>query len=128
MPIKYFFDKQNNILFERGEGKVSFKDFADYRIQLSETGLQSGLRCLADYRDVKVGLSYDNMYEIVGETQKASKNLEDVKVAICACDDLGYGIARMYSAINETKDYNVYVFRTIEEALLFLKIDSVPEF
>ena len=127
MAIKYLFDKENNILYEKGEGKVTFNDFKDYRNQLSKTDLQSGLRCFADYRNALVDLSYDNMLQIIGETQNASKGIEDVKVAICASDDLGYGIARMYSAINETKEYNVNVFRTIEEACLFLGIANISK-
>lgn len=128
MPIKFFFDSENNILYEKGVGEVTLKEFDDYRELLAKTELRSGLRCIADYRTAVVNLSYEDILATIEKTQKAAKGLQNVGIAVCAPDDLGYGIARIYGSINESQNYRVDVFRTIEEACSFIGIDAIPPF
>ncbi len=123
MPIVFEYDEENNILYEKGEGTISLDEFIEYREKLAGIKIRSGLRCLADYREAVVNYSYDEMWSALTNINKVADNFEDIRIAICASDDLGFGMARMYSSITENNNYKTNVFRSIEDACVWLGIN-----
>ena len=128
MPIKFKYDPDNNILYETGEGEVTYQDFAAYRKSLLARPASTASKALVlcDYRTARVTLSSEEMWRIKRESDKVAEFFGGAKVAIVAPDDFGFGMARMYSMASEPGDFEVGAFKTMAEACAWLGIE-VPE-
>ncbi len=127
MPISYTYDRECNILYENGSGEVTFEDFVNYRMELLSGGLQPNLRCLIDYTSAQVNFSFNEMVSLMPSTRQVSQAIGSIKAAICASDDLGFGMACMYSALIGDENIEVMVFRNLKDARVWLGIEGDEE-
>ena len=128
MPIKFRYDADRNILYETGEGELSYQDFTEYRANLLAQPIRPASKALvlADYRNARIALSSDEMWQIKKQSDEVAGFFGGAKVAIVAPDDLGFGMARMYSMVSEAGDFEGAVFKTMSEARAWLGIEE-PE-
>jgi hypothetical protein len=126
MPIKFKYDPDNNILYETGEDEVTYQDFVEYRENLLAQPARPASKALVlcDYRTARIALSSEEMWRIKGKSDKVADFFGGAKVAIVAADDLGFGMARMYSMASEPGDFEVEVFKTVAQACAWLGIEE----
>ncbi len=124
MPIQYEYDDIKNILYEKGTGEVTLSELLDYRKTLVNIPFRSGARGFADYMQAEVDLSYEEIKRVSAATLNAIEELDDLKFAICANSVLGYGVARMFSILSEKMNFDVSVFKTLEEAQAWLGLSN----
>jgi hypothetical protein len=128
MPIKITYDPERNILYETGEGEISYKEFVEHRKMLLAYPAKPSSRALVlcDYRTARIDFSPEEMWRIKKMSNRVAEAFGGARVAIVASDDFGYGMARMYSMASEAGDFMVEAFKTMAEACAWLGIE-VPE-
>ena len=123
MPIEYHYDSEKNILYETGTGDIPLQEFLEYREILKGMPLQSGLRALADYSQAVVTVSLEEMRQASAGYHHAIRGMKNVKLAIYANSELGYGMARMFSSIATKENFSVQVFSDLEAARSWLGLN-----
>lgn len=128
MPIKFRYDPDRNILYETGEGEVTYQDFVEHRQNLLASPVKPASKALVlcDYRTARISLSSEEVWRIKRKSDKVAEFFGGAKVAIVAADALGFGMARMYSMASEPGDFEVDVFKNMAEACAWLGVEK-PE-
>jgi hypothetical protein len=120
MPITFHYDDQANILYEKGTGSLTLKDFMEYREKLKSANLKKHFRSLADYSEANLNFSTGHMQQYAESFRGVAQKYGNVKIAICVRKNLEFGLARMYANITEENGYDVEVFRDYEKARKWL--------
>jgi hypothetical protein len=117
--MRYALDQEKRIVRVRSWGLVTTRDVQDYFSRLmADPGFESDFRCLHDMREAKqVAIETDHLVE----SAMAPIFHPGARRAIVAPLDVVYGIARAYSVYNERAGQLVRVFRTMEEAEVWLE-------
>jgi hypothetical protein len=131
MPITYRIDHENRIVIARGYGTFTDDDVFNY-----QRAAWSG-RDVVGY-DELVDMTYVSEIELpsvqrVQDLASVAANMDltsaPSRFAIVAPGDLAFGLGRMFQAYREGENRstkNVRVFRSLKEALAFLKIEEAP--
>ncbi len=129
MSIGFEYNETENILFIRSGETLCMQDYLVYRNALRNQPFRDNLRCLANYLGTTVSMNYEEMLYTVKRTRDIFEGTKRVRVVICVTGALSLGLARMYSLLNESDDYQVQVVDSVEEALRTLNIDPelLPE-
>jgi hypothetical protein len=140
MPIIYKVDHDARIVIAAGQGKLTDADVFEYQRDVWSRADVTGYNELVDMRGVtEIALpSVERVRALAELAAKMDDKVSHSRLAIVAPDDLAFGLGRMFQSHRElvrefdgrgTKE--VGVFRTMEEALVFLHVDHpvvVPEF
>lgn len=124
MPIKYHYDIERNVLYETGLGEVTYQDFVDYRKELMAVPLRPWFKALADYSHAQVGLSSEDMWRVKRISDEIVRRCGGGTLAIVVSDDLGYGMARMFTMTSDVPEMKAAVFKSRSEACAWLGIDE----
>lgn len=126
MPIKITYDPDRNILYETGEGDISYKEFVEHRTMLLAYPVKPASKALVlcDYRTARINFSSEEMWRLKRMSNKVAEAFGGARVAIVAADDFGYGMARMYSMASEAGDFVVEAFKTMADACAWLGIEE----
>lgn len=122
MPITFTYNQEANFIHEVGQGKLTVDDFVGFREKVRQLPLRDGLQVLADFSDAEVCMSFLDMERVKSLAQEIADSFGRVRVAICAADDPGYGMARMYGSMSQSQNFEVEVFRSLEPARQWLNL------
>ena len=133
MPIAYRIDRDKRLVVARGYGLFTPGDVFDYQTTAwSDPGL-AGYDELIDMTHVAdVSLpSAQRIQELASVAARMDVADAPSRFAIVAPTDLSFGLGRMFKVYREADERGtkqVGVFRTLDEALLFLGLPQAPEF
>jgi hypothetical protein len=133
VPIAYRIDHEKKIVLARGYGVFSPGDVFDYqRTAWSDPGV-AGYNELIDMTHVaEVSLpSAQRIQELASVAARMDVANVPSRLAIVAPTDLAFGLGRMFKVYREADERGtkeVGVFRTLDEALLFLGLKQPPDF
>jgi hypothetical protein len=125
MTIDYTIRPDGILVLERS-GTISTSD-EDVNLQkrLKDVKVVPGMRVLVDSQGVVHGDSVDVVRHLAAIARATAAQLECGALALVVRSDVEYGMARMYMALTDDHHPNQAVFRSVDEALSWLK--SHPE-
>ncbi len=81
MPITFHYERNSNILFETGTGEITIEEFLAYREKLEAVGMESDFRCLANYLDAIVDVSFEDMQMAAKHSKNIVADMGEVRLA-----------------------------------------------
>lgn len=132
MPIEYRIDHRRRVVLARGHGTVNHEDVFGYQRDVWSRRDVAGYDELVDMSDVKeiVLSSPDRVRELASLSADMDAAATASRFAIVAPEDFAFGLGRMYEAyreLNPQSTKRVSVFRSLDEALVFLGLEGLPE-
>ena len=132
MPIVYRVDHTARVVVARGLGVFSDSDVFGYQREVWSRNDVAGYNELIDMTQVtQIALpSADRIKDLATLAAAMDPPESKSRVAVVASENLAFGLGRMFQAYREldrrsTKE--VGIFRTMEDALVFLKLDHPLE-
>ena len=125
MPADIELDYENRLVRSRAWGVLTANDLlghVEQMRQMFDAGtLDAGWTQLADFREVNgVEVSTDSIKQFV----RLNPWPAQARRALVAPQDLVFGLARMYELSSGQKGENVSIFRSLDEALAWLRKES----
>ena len=114
------YDEKENVLYETGTGEVVFEDFLNFRKEARQVNLKQNFRLLSNYMDANIKFTIGEMQQYAAMSEHLGQKYGKIKNAICVAYDLNYGLARIYTAISEAVDFEIEIFRSLEDAKKWL--------
>jgi hypothetical protein len=132
MAIDYRIDHRRRIVAVTCRGILTGEDLFAYQKEVWSRPKGAGYDELIDARPVErfVQPSGVGMQELAALSAGMGPRSAASKMAIVAVDNLTFGLGRMYEAyrdLEERSTKKVAVFRTLDEALRWLGLDSADE-
>lgn len=124
MPISFYYDPEQNVMFTDATGSVSLDDIMTYYAEVERMGINPQHSVLADFTKADTNLSYDDVGRMASRRQDLSREAGSMKIAVVANADLVFGIARMYGAMLSDKCFEVNTFRDRAQALQWLGVSE----
>ena len=119
MAITYRIDKTTKLIRARVFGEISFDEFRTTLLEmLEDPDFDPSFGRLWDVREARSILSGE---EVRGIAEVVRKFVGGRRSAVVARTDVGYGLARMYSALLEEAGIDVQAFRDMDEAMMWLQ-------
>jgi len=127
MPITYRIDHVLRLVDAAGHGTFTDEDVFGYQRTVWSRPDVSGYDELMDMTDVKgiVPPSVERVRHLASVAAEMESSSSHSKFAIVAPTDIAFGLGRMFQAFRESQGEgtrNVRVFRTKDEAMVFLGI------
>ncbi|MCW9014317.1 MAG: hypothetical protein OQL06_11085 [Gammaproteobacteria bacterium] len=122
MPISLNYNSDENVIYTKAEGVVKLNDVLSYFSSVAALNLQKSYRVLADYSDVILKLSSEDIHTMSIQRNIDSSKVESVKIAVYCSEDLTFGLGRIYEALIDYNKYNVMIFRSEKKAREWLGI------
>ena len=122
MPLKANIDPIHHLTTYTATGEVTFDDIRTTMESLT-TGSEFRVtkNTLWDLRDASISaLSSHDIQEIVKIAKENSEARKGGKEALVASKDVSFGLSMVYRGYAVDFPYSIQVFRTMEEALLYL--------
>jgi hypothetical protein len=131
MPITYLIDRERKVVIARGYGTFTDDDVFGYQREVWSGKDVVGYDELVDMTHVsKIQMpSVQRLQDLASTAAKVDLAPAPSRFAIVAPDDVAFRLGRMYGAYREWQESSsrkVGVFRTIEEAVAFLRLDDLP--
>ncbi|MFQ5536944.1 MAG: hypothetical protein ACE5GJ_05775 [Gemmatimonadota bacterium] len=128
MPLRYSIDPDQKLVKTVAEATLTDEDIlAHKRALLSDPRYQPGMREISDVRGVtEFQVTPRGVSAFVGVDRHTAAVRGGARLAILADRDVVFGMARMYQEMTGGEAGTVGVFRTLEEACVWLGIDP-PE-
>lgn len=128
MPITYTIDHKHRLVLASGRGVLTEKDFFEYQRAVWSRADVAGYNELIDMNAVEriVDPTSDQIKDLARLAASMDAPGTSSKFAIVASQDLAYGLGRMYEIyreLNKGSTKEVAVFRTREEAFVFLGLE-----
>ena len=130
MPIDYSIDNARRLVVARGSGAFTPEEVFAYQREVWSRPDVAGYDELVDMTGVEtvVEATSDNIWQLAElAAGMDSDSSRTTKMAIVAPQDLLFGLGRMFDAYRNAdrrSNKEVRVFRTIEEAMVFLGVDG----
>jgi hypothetical protein len=122
MTITYHLDPDQRIVFTQISGTLTDEDIARFAVDVWGSLNGAVFDGLVDARAVaRVTATPRGMQQNAEITTRLNPTLTPYRVAIVAPQDVVYGVGRMYEVYRERTPGIVQVFRTMEEALAWLR-------
>ena len=119
MAITYRIDKTAKLIRARVFGKISLDEFrTTLREMVEDPDFDPSFGRLWDIREARSTLSGE---EVRGIAEVVRKFVGGRRSAVVTRTDVGYGLARMYSALVEEAGIDVQAFRDMDEAMMWLQ-------
>jgi hypothetical protein len=119
MPTEHVIDASRGLVRSRAWGELSSNDLvAHYASLAADPAFQRHFQQLGDLRDV-VSFTVDS--RVIAAEAATPLFAPNVRRALVANTDVGYGLARMFAAYAEGAAQHVRVFRDIAEAEAWLQ-------
>ena len=111
MPMSFEYDPESNVLVEVGRGPISADAYFRHQLEMMRIKRKPGLRVLADYRNIEVDPTFEEIMGGATKTVELSEGL-DVKIAVVVGNDSRhYALARMYAQLaqrDSTIEYELF--------------------
>ena len=131
MPITFSINLNDGYLTAAYTGKISDEEMmASWKSFFQGGEWIPGLNELADLSEADLtGITAGGLESLVSyaKTIYATHNIHSVKIAIYAPKPLHFGLARMYEAITYNQPQSVEVFRSLQEAVSWIKEGATQE-
>ena len=124
MPIDYKIYEDKKLVLATGHGVITAAEvIAHLDAVAADERYQSPMKKLVDYRDVEnIEGSINEQRAIAWKKKQHHERFAGEKCAFVSPKDVIFGTTRMHeSLVNET-DYNMNVFRNIDDALAWLDV------
>ena len=111
------------VLFEIS-GEFTLAEYLDAMNEFQQSAhFRPGIHSIWDFRKLTVASMPDEDLRAIAEYQKkiASTRGPSWKAALVVASDLSYGLSRMFEAYSDTAPNQVTVFRSMEEAVNWIK-------
>jgi hypothetical protein len=133
MPITYRIDHDSKVVVAVGSGLFTPGDVFDYQRAAWSGPETLGYDELVDMTHVtEVSLpSTRRIQELASVAARMDNASAPSRFAIVAPGDLAFGLGRMFQVYREADERSakeVGVFRTLKDALVFLRLDDAPSF
>jgi hypothetical protein len=130
MPIHYQIHTDKRLVVARGSGVFTDEDVFRYQREVWSRPEVAGFDELVDMTAVEsiAVPSAARVRDLAALSASMDPPSAPSRMAIVAPQDIAYGLGRMYEAnreMDERSTKKVEVFRTLEEALAFLGIESL---
>jgi hypothetical protein len=118
LPIGYEYDPATRIVRIEISGEVREAELVDFAQKLaSDESFAPGHRELVDLRELRhTEVTGPARRLVAGIFARTDRHADRTRVAVCAPDDLAFGLSRMYEAFRESSGLQLRVFRTLGEA------------
>ena len=118
MPTRYEYDPATRIVRIEISGEVREAELVDLAQKLaSDESFAPGHGELVDLRGLRdTDVSAPALRQVAGIFARTDRYADRTRVAMCAPDDLAFGLSRMYEAFRESSGLQLRVFRTLGEA------------
>jgi hypothetical protein len=131
MPIEYNIDHERRLVTARGIGTLTHEDVFGYQLDVWSRAEVAGYDELVDMSGVgKIDLpSIDQVPKLAKLSASMDPRSPASKLAIVARDDFAFALARMYETyrgLDTASTKEVRVFRSLADALAFLRPEPVP--
>ena len=131
MPIEYEIDKERRLVTARAKGTVAHDDFIAYQLGVWSRDDVAGFDELVDMTQAEaiVVASMDAIPRLANLSARMDAPSSS-RLAIVASDDNAFGLGRMYETyrtLDSRSTKEVGVFRTMPEALAFLRRDGTEK-
>lgn len=123
MPISLTFLEDGGVLL-KGTGKVKGEEIiaANDKMYSDRESIASIKYQLCDFSELeKFEISNSEVETLANQDKRASQANPDMKIVIVADEDIVFGMSRMWEFESGFPESNSGVFRTMEEANLWLK-------
>ena len=120
MPISIDYDRKENVIYTKAEGVIKRDDIFSYFSFVASLDLKKGYRVLADYSDATLKLSNEDIYSMAERRKMVLDTNEEISIAVFCKEDIVFGLGRMYEALLGSNKYKVMIFRSEEEAKVWL--------
>jgi len=125
MPTEYKVDEKTGIMYVRRWGAITIDDEAAALKERSvDVSVIPNISVIVDCREVVPPDSAEVVRYIADRTTAIAAELDCGPVAIVVGNDVGYGMARMYMGLTALKHPNTEVFRSYNDALKWLQVQS----
>lgn len=124
--IDYRIVEGENICVFTGRGDVHVDDIKrTEKTAMSDERWQDCRRILHDYRGaVLTGLDFGTLHAGAARDRTYDATMSGWSLAVVASEDSAYGLMRMWKTMSEGRPVKVDVFRTLDEALVFLGVED----
>lgn len=122
MPLKYYIDREQRLIFTEGSGVVTDADVIALKEKLLRDPASSeAIGELSDLRHIeRMAITTAGVHAMVRHDEK-NEQARARRLAIVATEDVVFGMARMYQMLGGRENSGVGVFRGLDEALQWLK-------
>lgn len=127
MSIRYRVDRVRGLLITFVTGRVSVEEVVRYLDQIVADPETDECDELVIVRDADLKeISSEGVRRIARHASKVTTR-DDFRTAVVAPSDAEFGLLRMFEAFRERAEGNFGVFRDLESARVWLRVDALPE-
>jgi len=120
MPITYQLDRQNRLMVTRMSGRIEREEaFAYLDAILADPGNESCDELIVLEEVDLDAIGADDIRALARHASAGSRD-EIFRVAVVAPRDADFGIWRMFQSLRDLGDHRMAVFRSLEEARVWL--------
>lgn len=125
MTVDITHDKVNDILVVTVSGELSLEILKEAAQKIvSSDQFAPNIATLWDLRQLDAdNINQNFLSNLVSLREKQFQEREGAKLALVANSDLIYGLSRMYEMLSNGLPQSMHVFRTIDEAMVWLLSD-----
>jgi hypothetical protein len=132
MPIECVIDTERRIVYAAARGTLTDEDVFGYQREVWSRPELQGYDELIDMRHVEhIELpSSRRVWDLAALSASMDSPEHETKLAIVATDSMAYGLGRMYEVyreLNERSTKKVAVFRSVQDASLWLESRYLPQ-
>jgi hypothetical protein len=133
MPIAYRIDHERKLVLARAYGTFASSDPFEYQREVWSRPDVAGYDELVDMTDVTAieETTPERVHALAAVSAQMDRISAPARFAIVAPGDLAYGLGRMFQTHRNAEhggSKEVGVYRTMDEALAFLKVEGRLEF
>ena len=122
MPISIDYNRKENVIYTKAEGVIILDDIISYFSSVANLNLEKGYRVFADYSDASLKLNEEDIHNMAYRRKAILDTNDKISIAVFCKEDLVFGLGRMYETLLGDENYNVMIFRTHEEAMMWLGV------
>jgi hypothetical protein len=125
MPVSYHIDVKRDLVLTTASGILTDEDVLEHKAKLTnDTLFKPGMKELSDLRFIdRLAVTPDGVRAMVQKDSLDKVQLVSHKLAIIVSQDLAFGMARMYQTLTQSNLENVGIFRSIEDARVWLQVE-----
>jgi hypothetical protein len=121
MPFTYVIDREAKLVSVTVSGEVTPEEALDtFNEIVSHPDFCPGMNVLSDHRQMQTIMPTRFVGTLISRIRSVREQLAGAKWAMVETSPAGYGMARMASGLAGFLDVDIQVFRTVEEARIWL--------
>ena len=124
--IEYYYDEDENVLYERFTGQISMTAIISYLGGLEEIAFRDGCRVFADFSAAS-GLNLDlrKIKRISESSHRITFRIRRMRVALLTRDSISWGVANCFAFLARRPDYQIQVFNDVSQCADYLNLHGL---